>query len=115
MLASQSSPFGEFVLAARRVQIPSYLEVLGLQLALFGCSLGRRDRQVVEECPELYEKLAGDSLGHVEFAGRTHKVVDGRGAEGVYQASRDLDKEYSHQNRGHPGRWVRTEAGGGER
>ena len=48
------------------------------------------------------------------FIGLAHKVIDGRGADGVHQASRDLNEENDHQNRRHPGRWVRREAGVGK-
>lgn len=57
MLATNLGPFRKLVLAAGGVELAADLEVLSLCLALFSGSLGGRDGEVVDGCPNLHFAL----------------------------------------------------------
>lgn len=58
MLTTELCPLGKFILTTRGVQISSDLEVIGLELALFACSLCCRYGEEVDYCPELFGLVA---------------------------------------------------------
>jgi hypothetical protein len=58
VLTTELCPLGKFILTTRGVQISSDLEVIGLELALFACSLCCRYGEEVDYCPELFELVA---------------------------------------------------------
>ncbi|KAI6777073.1 hypothetical protein HG530_001018 [Fusarium avenaceum] len=99
VLATQLCPPGKFILAACSVQVPSDFEVIGLDLALLAGCLRRRDREEVDQSPELLRSAAVARVWarlHV-----THQIVDCGGSNRVDKVDDNLDNEDAEHKRGH--------------
>lgn len=110
VLSAKLCPLCEFVLAARGIQLSANLEVLGLEFALLASSLGGRDREKVNQGPELCASQYKRAPGLYTRCGGflSYQIVDRRGSHGVDDVNCGLHHEHGDQEVRHVGGRMRV-------
>jgi hypothetical protein len=83
MLSAKLGPFRKLVLTARRVELFSKLQELGLECALLCCCFRGWSRETIVDIPELF-CISGWKLLSGRGGRKAHQGIDGSSTNGVH-------------------------------